>query len=105
MDLIPQRDRFSDAVRFFEKSEHFSRCVEDMASAFVLNFHPRRVDEVAGDVLLLQCFGGRSELLATSGEIRAHIREKADPLAIEGDVPLWLLRVAVSSLCLGNGGT
>ena len=51
-----------------------------MASAFVLNFHPRRVDEVAGDVLLLQCFGGWSELLALS------IWNKADPLAIDGDV-------------------
>ena len=66
---------------------HFSRCVEEMASAFVLNFHPRRVDEVAGDVLLLQCFGGRSELFAASGKIHAHIWEKADPLSIDGDVP------------------
>ncbi|CAB1348171.1 unnamed protein product, partial [Coregonus sp. 'balchen'] len=39
-------------------------------------------------------FGGWFELLATSGEIRAHIREKADPFAIDGDVPFGLLQVA-----------
>lgn len=53
----------------------------------MLNFHPRRVNEVAGNVLLLQGFGDCFELLATSGEIRAHVRESYDPFAIDVNVP------------------
>lgn len=58
-----------------------------MASAIVLNFHPRGVNEVVSDILLLQVYGGWRELLATTCEISAHIREKTDPLASNGDVP------------------